>query len=145
MSSYQLPDVTVYPRWRGEHYSDLVTDYGPHGLSPLARGTQQFSQFIEFFLRFIPAGAGNTEQPRRDPHAIPVYPRWRGEHAAASIIATFWRGLSPLARGTPFHAQIIVFKARFIPAGAGNTPAAYLRSSASAVYPRWRGEHYRIV
>ncbi|CCF88963.1 putative uncharacterized protein [Salmonella enterica subsp. enterica serovar Senftenberg str. SS209] len=31
---------------------------------------------------------------------MPVYPRWRGEHAAGSKLAKAQEGLSPLARGT---------------------------------------------
>ncbi|GKV95900.1 hypothetical protein PEC301645_33470 [Pectobacterium carotovorum subsp. carotovorum] len=32
-------DPTVYPRWRGEHFIDLVVIPDQRGLSPLARGT----------------------------------------------------------------------------------------------------------
>ncbi|EII55907.1 hypothetical protein EC33884_0420 [Escherichia coli 3.3884] len=50
------------------------------GLSPLARGT--LTDFIDrpIDLRFIPAGAGNTQIPLSLPSLFPVYPRWRGEH-----------------------------------------------------------------
>ncbi len=30
----------VYPRWRGEHFSNRLNTGKPVGLSPLARGTQ---------------------------------------------------------------------------------------------------------
>ncbi len=50
-------------------------------------------------------------------------------------------GLSPLARGTPIAGVVSKPSARFIPAGAGNTPAVVGRSRCSTVYPRWRGEH----
>ncbi len=51
-----------------------------------------------------------------------------------------WRGLSPLARGT----RRVIFpennKARFIPAGAGNSNIPGDNQPAYSVYPRWRGE-----
>ena len=52
-------------------------------------------------------------------------------------------GLSPLARGTQGNFYQCQPAGRFIPAGAGNTPAFPFTRLARAVYPRWRGEHYR--
>ncbi len=50
-------------------------------------------------------------------------------------------GLSPLARGTPCHSAAAGRRDRFIPAGAGNTECVPPGWPATAVYPRWRGEH----
>ncbi len=70
------------------------------GLSPLARGT--LTDFIDrpIDLRFIPAGAGNTQIPLSLPSLFPVYPRWRGEHGLCALVGENGGGLSPLARGT---------------------------------------------
>ena len=70
------------------------------GLSPLARGTQEAKKITQGYNRFIPAGAGNTIRPDTAAAGIPVYPRWRGEHNAASRADMETPGLSPLARGT---------------------------------------------
>ena len=51
-------------------------------------------------------------------------------------------GLSPLARGTLNVVRRRRWKSRFIPAGAGNTWLGRSQNSGSAVYPRWRGEHF---
>ncbi len=74
-----------------------------------------------------------------------VYPRWRGEHCMALASSLTDAGLSPLARGT--HACSIGSEkgARFIPAGAGNTPRLFKRGRRGSVYPRWRGEHFYSV
>ena len=50
-----------------------------------------------------------------------------------------WRGLSPLARGTPILEFVIWTPMRFIPAGAGNSSSAFLCAVSKSVYPRWRG------
>ena len=50
-------------------------------------------------------------------------------------------GLSPLARGTPKRDRRDAHAGRFIPAGAGNTQAAWTIHVRATVYPRWRGEH----
>ncbi|ESC45827.1 hypothetical protein SEENP079_06754, partial [Salmonella enterica subsp. enterica serovar Newport str. RI_10P079] len=70
------------------------------GLSPLARGTLQTACGKKLLHRFIPAGAGNTDTGKITGVALPVYPRWRGEHDIAPSRETRAPGLSPLARGT---------------------------------------------
>ena len=92
-------------------------------------------------LRFIPAGAGNTDIPPDPRPKSAVYPRWRGEHNGTDSTNQNFRGLSPLARGTLIlvaHADPVP---RFIPAGAGNTIRTLPMILLKAVYPRWRGEH----
>ncbi len=51
-----------------------------------------------------------------------------------------WRGLSPLARGTPILEFVIWTPMRFIPAGAGNSFSSSSIAVVLTVYPRWRGE-----
>ncbi len=99
---YLVPIIgTVYPRWRGEHVRLMGLKNTVSGLSPLARG---------------------TPPSRRSGYAgIAVYPRWRGEHVDLHGKDTESYGLSPLARGTPRFFALYRFRARFIPAGAGNT------------------------
>ncbi len=52
--------VSVYPRWRGEHFTTIGGHATAHGLSPLARGTPPRTHEQAITDRFIPAGAGNT-------------------------------------------------------------------------------------
>ena len=73
------------------------------GLSPLARGTRDTEPWRNNGPRFIPAGAGNTSAVSSEIPSLTVYPRWRGEHAAAFKLKRGGLGLSPLARGT--HIQ----------------------------------------
>ncbi|END97689.1 hypothetical protein AD40_3382 [Escherichia coli 1-392-07_S4_C3] len=71
--------------------------------------------------RFIPAGAGNTNEIESKGRYAAVYPRWRGEHFMKHAGIYICPGLSPLARGTLHEARWNLYLPRFIPAGAGNT------------------------
>ncbi len=133
--------VSVYPRWRGEHFTTIGGHATAHGLSPLARGTQIWGAPLMKSKRFIPAGAGNTNMGSAVNEIKTVYPRWRGEHQLSDVSLAWRHGLSPLARGTPVHIRFLVARSRFIPAGAGNTDQIPVPQSTPSVYPRWRGEH----
>ena len=135
----------VYPRWRGEHAESMHNFDRENGLSPLARGTQKDIRSPALPNRFIPAGAGNTSRCRSCSGSGPVYPRWRGEHHRYPIVIRPAPGLSPLARGTHFGNRTGSTGHRFIPAGAGNTQKTRCGAGTSMVYPRWRGEHFRLL
>ncbi len=141
LSTSTLNVSTVYPRWRGEHNANARKLDVEIGLSPLARGTLEVRRKFLILSRFIPAGAGNTEDAPQSKHAITVYPRWRGEHLACNLMDNHNVGLSPLARGTLLIRRDGSRFFRFIPAGAGNTGGPQPQCRADAVYPRWRGEH----
>ena len=70
----------------------------------------------------------------------PVYPRWRGELLVVRRFEENKNGLSPLARGTRLNGNRHGLSWRFIPAGAGNSPAPLEYPLYIPVYPRWRGE-----
>ena len=111
----------VYPRWRGELGSaddELPLDYG---LSPLARGTRVAAAHRWRTHRFIPAGAGNSENSPVSAPLAPVYPRWRGDLSNPPRRRPRGLGLSPLARGTHPLNWFLVGAYRFIPAGAGTS------------------------
>ena len=118
LTSHLLP---VYPRWRGEHQKSAAERLVTAGLSPLARGTHMKSGAHLNFIRFIPAGAGNTGDSWPARVSPSVYPRWRGEHFQGDIQHNVTAGLSPLARGTLRISAAVPVLTRFIPAGAGNT------------------------
>ncbi|ARO93189.1 hypothetical protein FORC38_0916 [Salmonella enterica] len=122
-------DETVYPRWRGEHFTLVVVEADINGLSPLARGTRWSLCVMMYYARFIPAGAGNTDDSVTITGETPVYPRWRGEHYGAAIQRATQGGLSPLARGTLRQGENRGVPPRFIPAGAGNTQSVYVVTS----------------
>ena len=135
--------VPVYPRWRGEHFFRLRYVCINLGLSPLVRGTHPLSKAQPVYVRFIPAGAGNTIGGNAAREIEAVYPRWRGEHADSLYFSKRRAGLSPLARGTRVSRQFHGLLLRFIPAGAGNTYQEQKKTLLIWVYPRWRGEHSR--
>ncbi len=119
-------------------YDRKTSDW--RGLSPLARGTPILEFVIWTPMRFIPAGAGNSSSAFLCAVSKSVYPRWRGELSCRVSNKRGIRGLSPLARGTPFCSLRALLTHRFIPAGAGNSSWIEPTNQPSPVYPRWRGE-----
>ncbi len=115
----------------------------PGGSSPRARGTRAARLDAQFPRRFIPAGAGNTGLCPKSSPLMTVHPRGCGEHALVVLLVTVTSGSSPRVRGTRAFFNRFCAHQRFIPAGAGNTPALYLRAALVAVHPRGCGEHFQ--
>ena len=133
----------VYPRVRGEYGSAGGAGRGPMGLSPRARGIRTFQRIHRFFERSIPACAGNTPTKAGQRRKLEVYPRVRGEYLRTESAPYRTEGLSPRARGIQRAGPAGRRLTRSIPACAGNTVRAELRSRTARVYPRVRGEYLR--
>ena len=133
---------TVHPRGRGEHVVTASAVLAATGSSPRARGTPVHHRRGARGLRFIPAGAGNTPSTCRAQPSNTVHPRGRGEHAQPHAQHRLVTGSSPRARGTRGPLELALWITRFIPAGAGNTPARFPITPPASVHPRGRGEHY---
>ena len=111
------------------------------GSSPRARGTRHTFAGWHGMQWFIPAGAGNTLRNTCGTIASTVHPRGRGEHIDTTEQGNGNDGSSPRARGTRRSRHEHQLQQRFIPAGAGNTPADRDAGQPHAVHPRGRGEH----
>ena len=76
-----------------------------------------------------------------DPKApMPVHPRIRGERCAARWPHLSGCGSSPHTRGTLSASNGDKFRARFIPAYAGNATDGAQLQDVHSVHPRIRGE-----
>ena len=109
------------------------------GLSPLARGHRTLLARHGDEAGTIPARAGpppptpTTRSPTRD------YPRSRGATTTDVTICGCYLGLSPLARGHPLVAGVVVVYSGTIPARAGPPSWAVGGGMWCWDYPRSRG------
>ena len=133
--------ASVHPRVRGEHIQNRPKDDANFGSSPRARGTRRTPGYGRHDFRFIPACAGNTRYRAASPSPRSVHPRVRGEHRLSRLLAWFFPGSSPRARGTHDRVGEGEHQLRFIPACAGNTRASSRPRCRAPVHPRVRGEH----
>jgi len=74
-----------------------------------------------------------------------VHPRMRGEHETVRRLEMERNGSSPHARGTHSISDFCHPSSRFIPACAGNTAHGLALYCFTAVHPRMRGEHCRLI
>ncbi len=111
---------TAHPRSRGEHTPSIFQTTPGCGSSPLARGTPSGLSVRVYFIRLIPARAGNIAAGTRHVLPLPAHPRSRGEHDGQNFDDVCRFGSSPLARGTCRARIPQTRECRLIPARAGN-------------------------
>jgi len=109
------------------------------------RGTRQRRHADQDLLRFIPAGAGNTASWPTWCRPRTVHPRGCGEHGMGVATSPNIAGSSPRVRGTHHNPSPEYLRARFIPAGAGNTRDMAVPLGWRAVHPRGCGEHVEFT
>ncbi len=130
----------VHPRGRGEQPVPAQKLQESSGSSPRARGTAHNPANGGSYVRFIPAGAGNSSGRSWPVPAKTVHPRGRGEQMGSAPASSRVSGSSPRARGTVDVLAAKLGLYRFIPAGAGNSRSARRTWPAMTVHPRGRGE-----
>ena len=129
----------AYPRSRGGTQERVIRQRSRRGLSPLARGNLNPSDFALTVTGPIPARAGEplTRQPLPCPAG--AYPRSRGGTGWTDMTLTSMQGLSPLARGNLRSLHYTKHLLGPIPARAGEPPSDSYQLPVDGAYPRSRG------
>ena len=137
--------IAVHPCGRREHHFFDICSYYCTGSSLRAQGTLAIHLMGFFNDRFIPAGAGNTDEYNHCCHQLSVHPCGRREHVLKINTHHSFSGSSLRAQGTQGSRVEKRAMMRFIPAGAGNTGDRYLNGGRSPVHPCGRREHTEVV
>ncbi len=129
------------PAGAGNTSAVLAQAMAASGSSPRVRGIRNVVDARQVKLRFIPAGAGNTQSGIAPQMGHAVHPRGCGEYVGRVKEFLQKGGSSPRVRGIRTTDGVSIGKARFIPAGAGNTPEMGSSPVQEAVHPRGCGEY----
>ena len=111
------------------------------GSSPLTRGKHDGGARVFRQERLIPAHAGKTLEGDPVGWIGKAHPRSRGENFLIVEVTEKMDGSSPLTRGKPHARGRPGNQRRLIPAHAGKTRAAAIKSARSWAHPRSRGEN----
>ena len=131
-----------HPRSRGEYWVLRCGSAVARGSSPLSRGIQVASQYLEAGRRIIPALAGNTIRPNSRRTSSKDHPRSRGEYGILHRDRPADPGSSPLSRGIPSSTSTRPTHRGIIPALAGNTRTCGQYEYYHQDHPRSRGEYW---
>ena len=113
------PASRVYPRVCGGTFIGRQRSRMSKGLSPRVRGNRTRRWAIIGIAGSIPACAGEPRAHRRADARPEVYPRVCGGTPASGRAPSASAGLSPRVRGNPNRINCAPFRARSIPACAG--------------------------
>ena len=128
-----------HPRSRGVYAAISVICAIAGGSSPLARGLRRGPAADERVVGIIPARAGFTPCGGADVSRTSDHPRSRGVYNHHLYPKGRPMGSSPLARGLPGGARVVVQPLGIIPARAGFTPGWSRWWPSRRDHPRSRG------
>ena len=131
----------AHPRSRGENERSEARRDRRNGSSPLTRGKPGGPRRVPARRRLIPAHAGKTGLRDRTRAGYRAHPRSRGENITSAVKPRPDDGSSPLTRGKRVPRGLGGWRSGLIPAHAGKTRTAWLRSWACPAHPRSRGEN----
>ena len=106
------------------------------GSSPRVRGTPGVERIHVDLPRIIPARAGQTRLPARQPRHRPDHPRACGANTIAVRVDVSDAGSSPRVRGKRENGELIDIETRIIPARAGQTALDQRISTNTTDHPR---------
>ena len=126
----------VYPRVCGGTVDAADIRRGAAGLSPRVRGNQLTTTVDTFYIRSIPACAGEPPSASLDWQWTAVYPRVCGGTIELIRDGVLCPGLSPRVRGNLVVLLGEMAEKGSIPACAGEPGGPSVNSSPPTVYPR---------
>ena len=129
----------VYPRVGGGNSARTLACGVGAGLSPRGRGKRPLVAYGLYRPRSIPAWAGETLPSRGQSQRATVYPRVGGGNLRDSLLIETMKGLSPRGRGKRRAGTPSAYRARSIPAWAGETKMLQGALIHAGVYPRVGG------
>ena len=118
----------AHPRSRGENHVTARRTHCATGSSPLTRGKPEDRRERRILRRLIPAHAGKTSCRRRRCRPRPAHPRSRGENSEIRNPSVWRGGSSPLTRGKLRRGGYRRCPTGLIPAHAGKTRTAQVRT-----------------
>ena len=136
------PSSQDHPRGCGEHASQVAMPLTVIGSSPRMRGAPYDDFDFGIVQGIIPADAGSTQPLAHTDLYAEDHPRGCGEHVVMGYGPNVSLGSSPRMRGARLKSPFVVITRRIIPADAGSTEQAKLKSAAVQDHPRGCGEHF---
>ena len=128
--------VPDHPRACGANAAIFCTVDGICGSSPRMRGKRCHILHGGWYMRIIPAHAGQTGTIDGERRHSSDHPRACGANATSVMPRSMMAGSSPRMRGKPGAVAGLVVPQRIIPAHAGQTPGSRPKVA-------WRPDHPR--